>query len=111
LLAERNILLVIDDVWNATHLEPFLQGGTHCARLVTTRNEDVLPANAQSLVVDAIQQDEAVQLLSSGLHSVTLTTTQRQSLQDLVAWPGEWALLLKLANRVLRDRVGRGKQS
>jgi hypothetical protein len=41
LLADRDILLVIDDVWNSTHLEPFLQGGKRCARLVTTRNEVV----------------------------------------------------------------------
>src|SRR6266566_1855743 len=31
LLADRDILLVIDDVWNAMHLKPFLQGGTRCA--------------------------------------------------------------------------------
>ncbi|HXW01025.1 MAG TPA: NB-ARC domain-containing protein, partial [Anaerolineae bacterium] len=30
LLASRNILLVIDDVWNAAHLKPFLQGGPRC---------------------------------------------------------------------------------
>ena len=69
LLAERDILLVVDDVWDAMHLKPFLQGGKRCARLVTTRNEDVLPANAQSLVVDAMQPDEAVQLLSFGLQT------------------------------------------
>src|SRR5438105_2637014 len=39
LLADRDILLVIDDVWNAAHLKPFLQGGERCARLITTRNE------------------------------------------------------------------------
>ena len=38
LLAERDILLVVDDVWDGTYLKPFLQGGTRCARLVTTRN-------------------------------------------------------------------------
>jgi hypothetical protein len=42
LLADRDILLVIDDVWDAVHLKPFLQGGKRCARLITTRNEHIL---------------------------------------------------------------------
>jgi hypothetical protein len=109
LLAERDILLVVDDVWDAMHLKPFLQGGTHCARLITTRNEDVLPVNAQSLVVDAMQPNEAVRLLSFGLQTEALTATEQQALRALVARLGEWALLLKLANAVLRDRVGRGE--
>src|SRR5437588_6003904 len=109
LLAERDILLVVDDVWDAMHLKPFLQGGKRCARLVTTRNEEVLPANAQSLIVDAMQPDEAVQLLSSGLQTEAFNATDMQALRALVARLGEWALLLKLANGVLRDRVGRGE--
>ncbi|HEY6410061.1 MAG TPA: NB-ARC domain-containing protein, partial [Ktedonobacteraceae bacterium] len=109
LLAERDILLVVDDVWDGMHLKPFLQGGTRCARLVTTRNEEVLPANAQSLVVDAMQQDEAVALLSFGLHTGAFTAPDMLALRALVARLGEWALLLKLANGVLRDRVGRGE--
>src|SRR6266571_7420313 len=109
LLADRDILLVVDDVWDTTHLKPFLQGGKRCARLVTTRNEDVLPANTQSLVVDAMQPGEAVQLLSSGLQTRAFTAREMQALSDLVTRLGEWALLLKLANGVLRDRVGRGE--
>jgi hypothetical protein len=110
LLADRDILLVIDDVWDAIHLKPFLQGGTRCARLITTRNEDVLPTNAQSQIVDAMQPDEAVQLLSSGLQTEAFNTTEMQALRALVARLGEWALLLKLANSVLRDRVVRGEK-
>ena len=109
LLADRDILLVVDDVWDTTHLKPFLQSGTRCARLITTRNEEVLPTNAQSLVVDAMQPGEAVQLLSFGLPTAALTATEQQALAALVVRLGEWALLLKLANAVLRDRVGRGE--
>jgi len=72
LLADRDILLVIDDVWNSTHLEPFLQGGNRCARLVTTRNEQVLRADVQRIQVDAMQEQEAVRLLGSGLSSLPL---------------------------------------
>jgi WD40 repeat protein len=109
LLADRDILLVVDDVWDSMHLKPFLQGGEHCARLVTTRNEEVLPVNAKSLMVDAMQTGEAVQLLSYGQHIEAITATAQQALRALVARLGEWALLLKLANGVLRDRVDRGE--
>src|SRR5947209_1566109 len=109
LLADRDILLVVDDVWDALHLKPFLHGGKRCARLITTRHEDVLPADAQSLVVDAMQPDEAVELLSFGLKAEAFTAREMQALRALVSRLGKWALLLKLATGVLSDRVGRGE--
>ena len=36
-LEDKDILIVIDDVWSADHVKPFLQGGTRIARLFTTR--------------------------------------------------------------------------
>jgi hypothetical protein len=104
LLADRDILLVVDDVWNSMHLKPFLQGGERCARLITTRNEDVLPANAQSQVVDAMQPDEAVQILGAGLEGARHLLDER-ALRLLSARLGEWPLLLKLVNGTLRERV------
>ena len=62
-LGERRMLIVIDDVWQAAHARPFLQGGPHCARLITTRNRDALPPNAQALDVDAMKVGEAIELL------------------------------------------------
>jgi len=109
LLTDRDILLVIDDVWNSTHLEPFLQGGKRCARLVTTRNEQVLRADVQRIQVDAMQPQEAVQLLSSGLRSTPLRAGETQALVALATRLGEWALLLKLVNGVLRERINRGQ--
>src|SRR5262249_54021468 len=87
----------------------FFKGGKRCTRLITTRNEETLPVNTQSLVVDAMQPGEAIQLLSSGLHIVAITAAEQKELRAMVARLGEWALLLKLANAVLRDRVGRGE--
>jgi WD40 repeat protein len=104
LLADRDILLVVDDVWDTSHLKPFLQGGTRCARLITTRNEDVIPANAQSLMVDAMQPGEAVQLLGVGIEGAGEISNER-ALRRLSARLGEWPLLLKLTNGTLRERV------
>ncbi len=104
LLADRDILLVVDDVWDAIHLKPFLQGGKRCARLITTRNEDVLPANVQSQIVDAMQSDQAIQLLGAGVQGAGQLSNERV-LRLLAARLGEWPLLLKLANGTLRERV------
>ena len=78
--------------------------GKRCARLITTRNEDVLPANTQNLAVDAMQSGEAFQLLSFGLQAGAFAVPDIRCCVPLSRL-GEWALLLKLANGVLRDRM------
>jgi WD40 repeat protein len=100
LLADRDILIVVDDVWDASHLAPFLQGGDRCARIITTRLTDVLPAHAKRIDVDAMRHDEAVALVGHGLPDEAPA-----ELGALATRLGEWPLLLKLVNAALRDRV------
>jgi len=100
LLADRHILIVIDDVWNRAHLKPFVQGGLLCARLITTRDNSSLPESAARIPVDAMQKDEAVELLKIGL-----PPADHEALQNLAADLGEWPLLLKLVNSALREHV------
>ena len=110
LLAERDMLLVIDDVWNAAHLKPFLRGGKRCVRLITTRIEDVLPVTTQSIPVDAMRQKEAVQLLTAGLDRLAPSSAfDLLALEKLAARLGEWPLLLKLANGRLHRQMSGGK--
>src|SRR6266568_7999001 len=109
LLADRDIMLVIDDVWNGAHLKPFLQGGTRCARLITTRDEGALPRVVERIQVDAMQPDQAVQLLSAGLLLVPNSLKETTALRQLATRLGEWPLLLTLVNSVLRERVNRGQ--
>ena len=106
LLVDRDILIVIDDVWDANHLRPFLQGGSRCARVITTRVIDTVPVGASRVDVDAMRQDEAHALVGYGL-----ADPLDAGLRDLAARLGEWPLLLKLANAALRDRVDNGGQS
>jgi WD40 repeat protein len=111
LLADRAILLVLDDVWNSAHLKPFLQEGKRCARLITTRDERVVPASvplAQRIQVDAMQQDEAIQLLICGIQCIEeqdLLKQHHTELKRLAIRLGEWPLLLKLASSVLEERI------
>lgn len=100
LLANRNALLVIDDVWDSVHLTPFTQGSGRGALLITTRVIDVLPPNAKRVDVDAMRRDEAVALLGFGLPAECAA-----DLRKLAKRLGEWPLLLELANRALRHRV------
>jgi WD40 repeat protein len=100
LLADRDILLVIDDVWNAAHLTPFLQGGSRCSRLITTRNSDTLPAKTKGIDLDAMRPDEATSLLG-----FNLPEGESSELKRLAQRLGEWPLLLKLVNATLRYRV------
>src|SRR5262245_6286862 len=106
LLADRDILMVIDDVWDSAHLQPFVQGGSRCARLITTRILDVVPSGASRVDVDAMRQDEAVALVGHGLPDGS-----EPALRGLAARLGEWPLLLKLANGMLHDRVHQGRQT
>jgi hypothetical protein len=108
-LVDRACLLVIDDVWRSSDLIPFLQGGTQCARLITTRNDQVLPKSATRIQVDAMRQNEAIQLLQVGLEIELKAGELEQRFQDLAGRLGEWPLLLTLTNGVLRQRVHLGE--
>ncbi len=99
-LGERRLLIVVDDVWKRGHLEPFLAGGPHCTRLVTTRNRATAPAGSKHVDVDAMATTEAVRLLRFGLPE-----EEHELFTALAERLGEWPLLLKLVNGVLRRKV------
>jgi len=105
LLEDRDILMVIDDVWDAADLHPFLQGGPLCARLITTRNLDTLPQQCRDVKVDSMQPREAVELLGTGLR---LDATAQ--IADLADRLGYWPLLLGIVNGTLRQRVEKMNQ-
>ncbi|MCE7989934.1 MAG: hypothetical protein DYG89_52975 [Caldilinea sp. CFX5] len=100
ILADRRCLLVIDDLWNAAHLQPFLEASERCARLVTTRMASVIPKGAEVVALDAMSVNEATALLGAGL-----LTVDPQALAPLARRLGEWPLLLKLVNRRLYDDI------
>ena len=111
ILEDRYLLIVIDDVWDRAHLNPFTQGGPSCARLITTRNLDTLPANAIKVGVDAMQQHEATALLTADLRQTLLPHEGLSEIPALAAKLGEWPLLLRLVNGALRTRIENNKQS
>ncbi|MDQ7909439.1 NB-ARC domain-containing protein [Phytohabitans sp. ZYX-F-186] len=93
LLAEREpVLMVVDDVWRADQLEPFLHGGAGCRRLVITRNAAVAPPAAERVHVEAMTEAEATRVLAAGAAG-----TAPQTMARLLALTGRWPVLVGLA--------------
>jgi len=108
LMADRDILLVIDDVWKREHLKPFLQGGARVARLITTRNDDVLPPAAARVTVASMTSAEAADLIAYEF-SADDRAVHTADFVLLAQRLGEYALLLTLANGALRERIRAGE--
>jgi len=109
-LAERlegkNCLVVIDDVWDPAHLEPFLRGGPGCARLITSRLLQVATdVQAQRLLVDEMSASEAVAMHTARLPGPPPDPAPFQALAQAL---GEWPLLLRLAASAMAELVELG---
>ncbi|MFC8075594.1 NB-ARC domain-containing protein [Streptomyces sp. NPDC057307] len=96
-------LLVLDDVWESEQLAPFLRGGKRCVRLVTTRIPSLLPPGARSIPVDEMSPDQARAVLTWQLPPLPDDITEA-----LLRATGRWALLLRLANRLIAEQVATG---
>jgi len=108
-MERRVCLLVIDDVWQATALSPLLEGGPQCVRLVTTRNDQVLPEEAERIWVDAMEPEEALAVLCRALPVEIEQPICRARLATLAERLGYWPLLLTLAHGLLADHVRYGR--
>ena len=106
-LGKRRVLLVVDDVWTPSQLEPFRQGGVATVRLVTTRQYAVLPEGATNRVqVDAMSSRDGTLLLTRGLPRASgLLVAQ------LLEKTGGWAVLQSLVNGQARKRTARGQSA
>ena len=102
-LGDRRVLLVVDDVWSAAHVEPFLMGGSAAVRLFTTRIRGVLPLAAELVRVDEMARGEAAQLLTGGVGEVS-----GDVVAGLLAATGRWPVLLALVNGAVRYDLNAG---
>ncbi|MCX4561721.1 NB-ARC domain-containing protein [Streptomyces phaeochromogenes] len=96
-------LLVLDDVWDAEQLDPFLAGGRRCVRLVTTRNPALLPPGTQSIPVDQMSPSQAKTVLTWNLPPLP-----EPVVEALLKATGRWALLLRLTNRLIAEQCAAG---
>ena len=101
-LEDKNCLVVIDDVWDGTHLPPFLRGAKGCACLITTRNSEIAVGTRQVLV-DEMTDTESVQMLAAAVES-----SNGVGLGQLADRLGNWPLMLDLARATLAQRMDQG---
>ncbi|MBL8472410.1 MAG: hypothetical protein KF778_03555 [Rhodocyclaceae bacterium] len=99
-LSGRAVLVVIDDVWDEAALRPIAEASSGCARLITTRNPDTLPLEAELIDIASMDAPDAAQLLSGGLPA-----GEAARLDALAQRLGGWPVLLRLANRALRQSL------
>jgi hypothetical protein len=92
-------LLVVDDVWAASRLAPFLQAGVRV--VATTRSRGVLPGTARVLSLGSLSPEESRSLLGLGVPGLTRT-------DRLIQVTGRWAILLALVNGAIRRLVEEG---
>lgn len=105
-VADRDLLIVIDDVWRSQDVEPFLKAGPRCAYLITTRDDSTLPRQVKKVRVDSMSPEEAIQLLISNLKKepeFVLTPEINDELKRLAKLLGNWALLIKLARGAMEE--------
>jgi WD domain, G-beta repeat len=98
------MLLLLDDVWTADQLEPFLLGGKSCVRLVTTRVASLLPAGCEAIQVDQMTLEQARTVLAWEVDG--LPPPISGALLDAT---GRWPLLLRLVNRQIKTHVETGQ--
>ncbi|MFG6103641.1 NB-ARC domain-containing protein [Leptothoe sp. EHU-05/26/07-4] len=103
LLAERRMLLVVDDVWNAAHVEWFRAGGSGCQVLVTTR--EAVIAGAERYSLDLMTPQEALNLVKGELGTKWTAEMEEPALEfaRMVGY-------LPLAVRLMAVQVARGRK-
>ncbi len=102
-LGDRRVLMVIDNVWSAADLAPFLLGGAACVRLVTTRNVRVCPARARLVRLGPMSATEIRELLSRSVSHLGTQETAR--LADLC---GGWPLLATVVGSNVDQDIAAG---
>ena len=106
LLAERRMLLVVDDVWNAAHAEWFRVGGLGCRVLVTTREAQIEGAEVYPLAL--MTADEAIDLVRRKLGRLWKAVDEGE-VRSFAKVLGYLPLALDLAANQVRDGLSWGE--
>ncbi|MGW5456792.1 NB-ARC domain-containing protein [Nocardia sp. NPDC003979] len=103
LLDEREALLIIDNVWSAHDLAPFLQGAPRCVRMISTRNVGVCPSDAAVFRLGTMNADETKELIRRNLPSEAI-----DGLSPLATLCGGWPLLATVVNAAVGHDIRSG---
>ncbi|NEQ31820.1 MAG: hypothetical protein F6K04_12580 [Leptolyngbya sp. SIO4C5] len=102
LLYDKQVLLVVDDVWNPDHAEPFRVGEAGCCVLITTREAKVPGATRYELGVMSPKQ--AIALLEGAVPK-PLSAQQKERAADIASAVGYLPLALELVAAQIEEGV------
>jgi hypothetical protein len=102
LLYDKRVLLVVDDVWNPNHADPFRVGGENCCVLVTTRSAQL--ANVTRYELREMTEPQSVELLANAIHH-QLTEDERHAAETLAKEVGYLPLALELTAAQVEEGV------
>jgi DNA-binding SARP family transcriptional activator len=109
-LRDLRMLLIVDDIWQLEHAQPFRVGGQGCALVMTSRLHDVahaLSPTAHDLYrLSLLQEDSAIELLATLAPEAVKQYPEesRQLVKDLEGLP----LALQVAGRLLDTEMQLG---
>ncbi|SFR09039.1 DNA-binding transcriptional activator of the SARP family [Lentzea waywayandensis] len=102
-LADRSILVVLDDAAGAEQVRPLLPGTAGCAVLISSRQQLVQVEGAQSLRLSPLGAEDGIALLSSVL-GAERAGTDRTALSAIAGACGGLPLALRVAGARLAAR-------
>lgn len=109
-LREKQMLLIVDDVWEAEHAVPFKVGGRRCAMLITTRENSVAQALAPTAndvyKLPVLSSISALELLSK--LAPTVVAEHSQESIELVRELDGLPLALQVAGHLLDAEANLG---
>jgi DNA-binding SARP family transcriptional activator/uncharacterized protein HemY len=103
LLADRRVLVVLDNAASEAQVRPLLPGSRCCAALVTSRASLSGLEAAHPLRLDVLDPDQAVQLLAT-LAGPARVAAEPQAAQQIVRLCGLLPLALRIAGARLANR-------
>jgi DNA-binding SARP family transcriptional activator/DNA-binding XRE family transcriptional regulator len=105
ILADRRVLVVLDDARDAAHVRQLLPGPGRCAALVTSRRRLVDLVGARLVDLDLPSTDEALELLAA-VAGTARVEAEPHAATALVAACGRLPLAVRIAGVRLASRPG-----
>jgi hypothetical protein len=99
-LQDKRVLIIVDDVWNAAHVDPFRVGGEGSCLLVTTREAQI--RDAQRYDLDVMTAAEARARIEKSLPQ-SFSAEEDQAIEAFIKAVGYLPLALDLAVAQIQD--------
>jgi WD40 repeat protein len=106
-MQQRSYLLVLDDVWDITHAEIFLNGlGPRCRLIMTTRDGGLARSlGAEELSLDVLSDEQALLLLASWAGQAVANLPQ--TAREVADGCGNLPLALAMVGAMIRGNAAR----